>query len=238
MKKVAFLLLLLAVPTYAVSLSKTDFVRDISPSDYSQIMCERQKQIGARHDIGKLLCCLNTDHNQYCANNEPLVGVCESGICALPTRTYTPSYATWTRSRPCEGLAIMTGPEFEPLMKKQHCTQTKDYWCCPSDIFPPTDSGLTMRPGSRPPTQDDPNGALLVINPQRWRALELGYYKHDQYLQRALEFEKNRCTNGGGNIRIIDKKYSSYFADTHNMHPGYRAFFLKPQSITALVTWC
>lgn len=239
MKKYATILLILIMSLSAqAALYSRGFTENVNPADYSKVMCEREKQLGAVSTFDKRVCCVNEDNNGFCANNEPVLGKCDSNLCIFPTKTFRESWAYWQRIPPCPGLAIQTGPEYTEMLANEGCEKDGDYWCCSPYAFPPPTQTLKPRPGLQPPPAESPTGALLVVNKQKWRAMELGYKLRDTYSMRAFEHEKNRCKNGGGSIEIIDPEYGSYFLDSRNRHPGERAFYMKPGEVTPLVTWC
>ena len=242
MKKAATLILLiltLASAANAVLISRTTLQDGVNPGEYSLVMCEREKQLGAVHGNDRRLCCINKDLNGFCGNNEPYVGECNSNLCIWPTKTLRSSYTYWYKRTPCQGLAILAGDEHKDLLTRARCEKIGTYWCCDPFSFAPHESGLVARPGDKPPSQPNPKGALLVVNPARWRALELGYPTRDEYLKRAYSAEQNRCANGGDSVRIIDPKYGSFFADIKNVKEGWRAFYMMPpDKVTALLAWC
>lgn len=236
---ILFLILALSIAVSATSITRTQTLEGVNPGDYRLVMCEREKQLGAVHSSDKRLCCVNKDINQFCGNNEPTVGECNANLCIWPTKTLRASYTFWYKRTPCQGLAIIAGNEHKDLLTRARCEKTGNYWCCDPFSFAPHESGLVARPGDRPPSQPNPKGALLVVNPAKWRALELGYPTRDEYLKRAYTAEQNRCANGGGEVRIIDPQYGSFFSDSKNVKEGWRAFYMMPpDKVTALVAWC
>ncbi|MBI4146727.1 hypothetical protein HY489_05315 [Candidatus Woesearchaeota archaeon] len=234
MNRIIMLILLLALPVSALY-DRVQYTTIVTPEQYDSVTCEREKRIGAISAIKERLCCINKDKNAYCSNDEPVLGTCDQNLCVLPTATYKPAYTTrYTRS-PCTGLSILTGPEHHSLLTHAGCAKTGQHWCCPANAFPPL-TGLAQKPGMKKPGPN-PEGALLVVGAQKWRGLELGLVT-DKYAQRAYEHEQERCAQGGGEVKIINKSYGSFFADTRNIKPGIRAFFIKPNQITPLITWC
>ncbi len=235
MKRV-LLLLLLAVPVSAASFISSDYVNgNINNDQFSLVTVEREKKVGSRAD--DRMTCINTNKNYYCERDEPRIGECFANVCIWPTATFKPWYSWRYRSAPCTGIAILAGQEYTPLLQWAKCTKEDSYWCCDPYAFPTLESGLTPKPSTQPPGPS-PTGALLVLDAQKWRALERGHFKYQKYEQRAYEAEKQRCAKGGGQIRIIDRKYGSFFSDVKNLRPGTRAFFVKPDEVIPLVTWC
>lgn len=239
MKAINLIIIVLVLSMSAsAALYQRGFAEDINPAEHDLAMCERHKQLGAVSIHDKRICCVNKDKNRFCGNDEPVLGKCDANLCILPTKTFRESWTYWTRPTPCFGLAILTGEEFAPLMESQQCEKEGQYWCCNPYAFPPPTEVLQPEPGMQPPPPESPTGALLIVNKQKWRALELGYRVRDNYAHRAYEHEKKRCSAGGKSIEIINPEYGSYFADSRNRHEGERAFYMKPGEVIPLVTWC
>ena len=239
MKRVVLLfsIILLAIPASAILVQRANVQDSLQAEHFSLVTCERAKQLGAVHASDKRLCCVNLDKNNFCGNNEPTLGECDSNLCIFQTRTFRSSYTYWNKRAPCPGLAILTGKEHDALLSNAGCQKSGQYWCCSPFAFMPQDNGLRAPPGA---TRPGPNkdGALLVLSPGKWKALEFGYPTRDKYAKKAYSYEQDRCEKGGEDVRIIDRKYGSFFADTRNIQNGMRAFFITPDTVVPLITWC
>ncbi len=235
MKKLV-LFLLLALPVYA-SIYVDSPVASISPGQFSQVMCERVQKIGVvgADDLG---CCIDANGNAFCENDEISLGTCFGNWCMLESLSFEPWFSWRWKQNKCQGMAVLAGQEFDALLTWAGCEKTAEvYWCCSPYVFPqvPTSSPVTSAVVAEKPKS---KGALLILDAGKWRGLELGQFKRYLPEQRALQFEKSRCAFGGGNIRIIDAAYGSFFYDTNNLKPGMRAFYLTESEVTPLVTWC
>ncbi len=236
--KLFVIVLLLSLITVSAASYQKQFAENINPAEHNLVMCEREKQIGAVHLYDKRVCCVNRDRNQFCGNNEPVLATCDSNLCMFPTKTFKVAWTYWQKRTPCPGLAVMTGTEFEHLMKDEKCEKNGKYWCCSPYSFHPPLEVIKPRPGDKPPQEPNPEGALLLVSPSKWYAMQLGFNIRDQYSKRAFEYEQKRCASGGEDIEIIDEKYGSYFKNTRHFQTGVRAFYMKPNEVIPLVTWC
>jgi len=233
------LLLLLVVPVSAVVLTKDYIEGDIDPSQYGLVTVERDRRLGSfARDRAT---CINLNKNKFCELDEPMLGPCWNNVCIWPTKTYKPWYSWRYRASPCFGFAVLAGKEYEPLLEYGNCVKSDIYWCCdPKNAFPPFNTVYLGRRGMQAPGPS-PTGALLIVDSNKWKALKQGFFRYQTYEQRALQFERQRCAKlrrGQGQIRVIDPKYGSFFADTRNFRPGIRAFFIKPKEVVPLITWC
>lgn len=237
MKKLVLLLLLLAVPVYAINMVNKDFVGQVSRDQFVSVTCEREKKLGANPAFQDRVCCVNLNKNRYCENDEPVLGTCLANTCLWPSDSYKPWYSWRYKSFSCPYFAIMAGKEYEELLKWSGCEKKDFYWCCGTSAFP-TFEGKTITVEPKPVSKTPTGGALLVLDAAKWRSLELGGFKYLKPEQRALSTEKQRCSNGGKAVKILDKKYGSFFADTRNLKPGMRAFYMTEKEVIPLISWC
>lgn len=251
MKKLV-LFLLLVMPVSATFFAGPDFVRgNIAPEQYSQVICEDEKRFGAVSAFKDRLCCVNMNGNKYCDNDEPLLGQCFSNgqeVCLWHGQR--DFWYSWRyREAPCVPgeRAILAAEEYRGLLEWANCREEDQYFCCFGAFQPPVvveNNGpvekVTASPVERASTMDETQmtGALLIIDAVEWRALKRGEYREWKPEHRAVEFERRRCANDGGEVRIIDPKYGSFFRDVTNVREGMRAFFVTDERIVPLVTWC
>lgn len=237
MKKLVLLLLLLSTSVCAANFMNKDFVGQISREQFASVTCEREKKLGAASAFQDHICCINLNKNMYCENDEPILGTCLANACLWPSTSFTPWYSWRYKSFGCPGFAIMAGKEFEELLKWAGCDKKDFYWCCSPYAFP-TFEGKTITVEPKPVSKSPTGGALLVLDASKWKSLELGGFKYLKPEQRAFSAEKQRCSNGGKAVKILDKKYGSFFADTRNLKPGMRAFYMTEKEVIPLVSWC
>ena len=236
MKKVVLLFLLLSIPVSAAYIHRDLVDGKLSSSQLSLVTCEREKRQTVVKGLADKRCCINENKNLYCENDEPKLGSCEKYTCAWPTTSYQPAFS-WKFTEPsCNGWAIYTGDEYAALLRSQQCDKKDKFWCCPWASFPPFE-GAVQKPSTARPGPN-PNGALMILPPEKWNKMKAGTLRFQKPEMRVLEFEQSRCKSGGGPVRVIDKQYGSWFADVTNIKPGWRAFFIKPDSVVPLITWC
>ncbi len=236
MKKLVLILLLLSTSVCAATFLNSDFAGQVSRDQFASVTCEREKKLGASSSFEDRVCCVNTNKNQYCENDEPVLGTCLANVCLWPSESYKPWYSWRYKSFRCPGFAILAGHEFDDIMKWAGCDRVEFYWCCSPYAFPTFEGKVAVV--SAPVPKSPTGGALLVLDAGKWKALELGGFKQLKPEQRALSAEKQRCLNGGSAVKILDKKYGSFFADTRNLKPGMRVFYLTEKEVIPLVSWC
>lgn len=232
MKKVVLFILLATIVTAQDWLGG-----QLTQDQYDQVLCEREKRLGSIKKYDGFVCCLNTNDNNYCENDEPFIGECFNGVCLWPTNTFIPWYAWRYHETPCVNRGFLVGKEYDSVMEAAGCSKKDTYWCCSNDVFAPTGNKLVPKPG-HPRNSPEITGALMVLNNNKWLALEKGQYRYQAPEQRVLASERARCAAGGGAIRIIDPKYGSFFYDIRNIHEGIRAFYLTETEVIPLITWC
>ena len=202
-------------------------------------MCEREKRYNAIRLYDDPVCCINTNENGWCENDEAMLGTCYDNLCLWPTEAHTPWYSLRYQKSPCEdGLTIKTGKDYDynQLLLKAGCKPNDTYWCC-GDAFPQVHKVVVPKKTVEK-SDEKVTGALLVLDSTKWKAMQMGYFRNLEFEQRAFKSEKARCAAGGDSIRIIDTKYGSYFADTRHFKPGFRAFYMIEDGVIPLVTWC
>lgn len=233
--------LLLVVPAMAVTFQGAEYIRgQIAPADYDKIICEEDKRFGAVSKYREEMCCVNTNGNKYCDNDEPMIGECDAGAKKLclwhGDRDFW--YSWRYRVPPCAGneLSILAAEIYTPILEQAQCRRVDAYWCCTDAFKPPTEVKVAkVEPYV---SEGFPTGALLVLTGSKWRAMELGSFEYQRPEQRAFQFEQQRCRNGGEPVRIIDPKYGSFFKDINNLKPGMRAFYLTKERVIPLVSEC
>lgn len=135
----------------------------------------------------------------------------------------------------------MTGKEYDELFKWADCEKNGVYWCCGAEDFPIKEGLPLVTPayGYGKPFVPSTNSSLLILTDVKWQLMKKkGYYMIQKFEAKAFASEKQRCANGGGDIRIIDQKYGSFFKDSRNLKPGMRVFYFEGDKMTPLVTWC
>jgi len=229
----------MAIPAAATTFSIDYAYEGLSPDQYEDVICEQK--------LGRHLCCVKNegDTRPQCGMNE--LRVCDGfGRAHFCPSTSKKRDFTWPAKNyvcPLGMDSFFAGVEHEDFFIWAGCKfksalyRSNEHWCCPSGRFAPEEGVPLMQPRPRVSTPA-PTGALLVLSDRKWQVLKYGGFKSWGYEQAAYEFEQQRCSMGGGNIRIIDPKYGSYFKDTRNIHPGARAFYFTKEKIIPLLTWC
>lgn len=259
-KAVPILAILVLVSISSVSALQNQIVFDdgkINPSEFNLASCERTLpfSIARQRD---LYCWVDSDESGRWTPQERVLGMGTNSANVKLFTFNTPSqkwWATWRlKQPPCDGWAYLAGKEYDELFKFHKCekdAKVGTYWCCPDSAFTVRAPSLIPEPSTPLPTPkaiqgvtpDKQNsnqltGALLVVNKNKWAALKKGFFKDLYYERRALFHEMNRCSKGGGNVRIIDPKYGSYFSDIRQIKEGERAFFLTPDKVITLISTC
>jgi|GEM_PF-2781413 len=259
MKKTVILLLLLSsiIGAYAaITAEPTLVLGNIDRSEYGFVSCERQLPSSTARQR-ELYCWIDEDASGRWTTDERVLGTGTSSAGVKLFTFDTESQKWWsswrTKIPPCPGWAYLAGKEYDGLFEYHQCRRDEQigtYWCCPNSAFmvrkiakapqgsqPPAPKAL---PGITPTSENSNQltGALLVLNNNQWLSLKAGRLWYRKYEMRAFEHEKQRCASGGKDLKIIDQKYGSYFADTRQIKEGQRAFFLTPEKVITLISTC
>lgn len=259
MKKTVLAIIFLATLTavYAVNGAPDYDLGKIQPNEYILASCERQLPFSTARQR-ELYCWVDSDESGRWTPEERVLG---TGINVAGIKLFTfdtESQKWWMNWRvkqpPCNGRwAYLAGHEYDGLFEFHKCERDSKigtYWCCPDTAFPvreikaPPKGYVPPAPKAMPgvtATSSNSNqisGALLVLNNNQWLSLKAGRLWYRQYEMRAFEHEKQRCATGGQDLRILDQKYGSYFADTRQIKEGQRAFFLTPDKVITLISAC
>lgn len=260
MKKTVLLLLFLTtiLSVYAtINNGPTLVLGKIDKNEYGFVSCERQLPPSTARQRD-LYCWIDKDASGRWTTEERVLGtgISSAGVKLFTFDTETQKWwSSWrTKIPPCSGQwAYLAGHEYDKLFEYHQCKKDDHigtYWCCP-------DSAFMVRQIAKPPQGYQPpapkampgvnatssnsnqlTGALLVLNNNQWLSLKAGRLNYRKYELRAFEHEKQRCATGGTDLRIIDQKYGSYFADTRQIKEGARAFFLTPEKVITLISAC